>query len=110
MGERTALAQTTAFATLIIFELFNALNSRSLEHSLFRTGIFSNRRLLLALLGSAAAMMLAIYWEPMQLIFKTAPLELEAWIRILLVSGTVVVAAEIIKKLNRSYSARKNIN
>jgi Ca2+-transporting ATPase len=98
-GERTALAQTTAFATLIIFELFNALNSRSLEKSIFRTGFFTNKRLLLALSGSVIAMMLAIYWEPMQAVFKTAPLVLEVWVRILLVSSTVVVTAEIMKKM-----------
>lgn len=98
VAERTALAQTTAFAALITFELFNALNSRSLENSIFRTGIFSNRRLIIAIFGSVIAMMLAIYWEPMQVIFKTTPLGLEAWISILLVSSTVVVAAEIMKK------------
>jgi Ca2+-transporting ATPase len=97
--ERTALAQTTAFAALITFELFNALNSRSLEHSILRTGIFTNRRLILALFGSVIAMILAIYWEPMQVIFKTAPLGVGIWIRIILVSSTVVVAAEIMKKL-----------
>ncbi len=102
LAERTALAQTTAFATLITFELFNALNSRSLEQSLFRTGFFTNKRLLLALSGSVIAMMLAIYWHPMAMVFKTAPLGLEAWIRILLVSSTVVATAEIIKKVVRS--------
>ena len=98
LAERTALAQTTAFAALISFELFNALNSRSLEQSIFRTGFFTNKKLLLALSGSVIAMMLAIYWQPMAAVFKTAPLGFEAWIRILLVSSTVVVTAEIIKK------------
>jgi Ca2+-transporting ATPase len=98
LAERTALAQTTAFAALISFELFNALNSRSLEQSIFRTGFFSNKRLLLALSGSVIAMMLAIYWQPVSAVFKTAPLGFEAWIRILLVSSTVVVTAEIMKK------------
>lgn len=97
MAERTALAQTTAFASLITFELFNALNSRSLEHSIFRASLFTNKRLILALFGSVVAMMLAIYWEPMQAVFNTLPLGLEAWIRILLVSSTVVVIAEIMK-------------
>ena len=96
--ERTAMAQTTAFATLIVFELFNALNSRSLEHSILRAGFFTNKRLLLALSGSIIAMMLAIYWQPIQAGLKTAPLGFEAWIRILLVSSTVVVTAEIMKK------------
>jgi Ca2+-transporting ATPase len=100
-SQNLELAQTTAFATLIICGLFNALNSRSLEHSIFSTGLFTNKRLLLALFGSVLAMMLAIYWVPMQVIFKTAPLGLEAWIWIMLVSSTVVVAAEIMKKWNR---------
>ncbi len=101
LAERTALAQTTAFAALISFELFNALNSRSLEQSIFRTGFFTNKRLLIALFGSVIAMMLAIYWQPMAAVFKTAPLGFEAWIRILLVSSTVVATAEIIKKIVR---------
>ncbi len=99
--ERTALAQTTAFATLITFELFNALNSRSLEQSVFRTGFFTNKRLLLAILGSFIAMLLAIYWQPASAVFKTSPLGLETWIRILLVSSSVVVIAELIKKFIR---------
>jgi len=96
--ERTALSQTTVFAALISFELFNALNSKSLTQSLFRTGLFNNRRLLIALFGSFIAMLIAVYWPPMQAVFKTAPLGLDAWIRVFLVSSTVVVSAEILKK------------
>jgi Ca2+-transporting ATPase len=102
LAQGEALAQTTAFATLITFELFNAINSRSLEKSIFRIGLSTNKRLLLALSVSVIAMMLAIYWEPMQAVFKTAPLGLEAWVRILLVSSAVVVTAEIMKKWIRS--------
>ncbi len=96
MTERTALAQTTAFATLITFELFNALNSRSLEQSIFRAAFFTNKRLLLAVSGSFIAMMLAIYWQPMAVVFKTAPLGFESWMRILVVSSSVVIVAELI--------------
>ncbi len=101
LAERTAISQTTAFATLIVFELFNALNSRSLEQSVFRIGLTTNRRLLLALLGSIFAMLLVIYWQPMQGIFKTAPLGADTWARILLVAGTVLATAEIIKRFFR---------
>ncbi|MDO8725425.1 MAG: HAD-IC family P-type ATPase [Candidatus Methanoperedens sp.] len=107
LAERTALAQTTAFAALISFELFNALNSRSLEQSIFRTGFFTNKRLLLALSGSIIAMMLAIYWQPLAAVFETAPLGFDAWIRILLTSSTVVVIAEILKKVVRFKNSYK---
>jgi Ca2+-transporting ATPase len=99
ISERSALAQTTAFAALITFELFNALNSRSLEQSLFRMRLFENKRLLIALSGSIIAMLLAIYYQPMQIIFKTAPLGLEAWTGILLVSGSVLAVAEMLKRV-----------
>lgn len=49
-------------------------------------------------------MMLAIYWGPVQGVFKTAPLGFEAWVRILLVSSTAVMAAEIMKKSMKSLS------
>jgi Ca2+-transporting ATPase len=98
LPERTALAQTTAFAALISFEICNALNSRSLEQSIFRIGFFTNKKLILALSGSIIALLLAIYWQPMADVFETAPLGLETWIRILLVSSTVIITAEIMKK------------
>lgn len=95
-------AQTTAFAALIVLGLFNALSSRDLAGSIFKTGLFTNRKLLLALLGSTIAMLLAIYWQPMQRIFGTVPLGFGAWARILLVAGTVVLVAEILKKYFRA--------
>jgi Ca2+-transporting ATPase len=98
-SQNLQMAQTTAFAALITCGLFNALNCRSLEKSIFRTGFFANKWLLLALSGSIIAMTLAIYWQPMAMVFKTAPLGFNAWIRILLVSSTVVITAEILKRI-----------
>ncbi len=95
------LAQTTAFAALIVFGLFNVLCIRDLTESIFKTGIFTNKKLLLALLGSTFAMLLVIYWQPMQGIFKTASLGADMWVRILLVAGTVLATAEIIKRFFR---------
>ncbi len=95
------VAQTTAFATLITFGLFNALNCRNLTESIFSTGFFANKKLLLALFGSTIAMLLAIYWQPMQSILKTVPLGFDAWVLIVLTSSTVIIASEILKKLFR---------
>ncbi|MCX9012260.1 MAG: HAD-IC family P-type ATPase [Candidatus Methanoperedens sp.] len=96
------VAQTTAFAALIIFGLFNAMNCRDLTGSIFRTGVFTNKKLLLALSCSITAMLFAIYWEPMQGIFRTAHLGFEAWVRILLVAWTAVVVAEVMKWVFRN--------
>ncbi len=90
------LARSTAFAAMITFGLFNALNCRSLT-SIFRTGFFTNKKLLLALSGSVIAMLLAIYSPGVRFVFGIVPLGFGAWMEILIVSSTVVVAAEILK-------------
>ncbi len=50
---------------------------RTYPNSIFRSSLFTNKRLILALFGSVVAMMFAIYWEPMQAVFKTA--EIMKW-------------------------------
>jgi Ca2+-transporting ATPase len=56
-----AEAQSICFVTLILLEFFNSLNCRSLEHSIFEIGFFSNKWLLLALLWEIILMCLIIY-------------------------------------------------
>ena len=38
-----AYAQTMCFSVFIVFQLFNVMNCRSNEHSVFKLGLFSNR-------------------------------------------------------------------
>ncbi len=94
-------ARTMAFVTLIFFELFNAFNSRSLEHSVFRIGVFSNKKLVAASAGSLTAMLFAIYTPFMQEIFKTVPLSLTDLFFAFALASTVLVASEIRKKFFR---------
>jgi len=93
-------ARTATFATLIVLELFNAFNSRSLEKSIFAIKVH-NKKLWLAVAGSVAAMLAAIYIPFMQEIFKTVPLSPADWIFITAVASSVLVAAEIKKKVSR---------
>lgn len=86
-----------AFALLVAFHWFNALNARSDRQSVFRLGFFGNRLLLggigLALLLQAAV----IYLPPLQSVFYTVPLELGDWGVILPVAATALVAEELRK-------------
>ncbi|HLB72299.1 MAG TPA: HAD-IC family P-type ATPase [Candidatus Methanoperedens sp.] len=99
--QNLSTARTAAFATLITMGLFNALNCRNLTRSLFDVGFFTNKKLLLALSCSSIAMLAAIYWQPMQVIFDTTPLGFDIWIRILLLSGSVIAALELMKRFFR---------
>ncbi len=92
-------ARTMAFATLIFFELFNAFNSRSLEHSLLRIGFLSNRKLIFAIAGSIIAMLFAVYTPFMQNIFRTVPLAETDLLFAVSVASTALIASEIRKKI-----------
>ncbi len=96
-GVPLEVARTTVFAALVIFELYNAYNSRSLTDSFFSMDPRTNKKLVLGLAASLAALLVAIYVPFMQRLFDTAPLGAESWTAIVFVASAVVVAAEIFK-------------
>ncbi|MBI2651432.1 calcium-translocating P-type ATPase, SERCA-type [Candidatus Woesearchaeota archaeon] len=89
-------AQTIAFSTLMVFQMFNVLNCRSEFKSLFKVGIFRNMKLWGAILISILMHLLIVY-TPLNIFFKTVPLNLIDWIYIVLVSSTVLIVVEIHK-------------
>jgi Ca2+-transporting ATPase len=93
----TEYAQTMAFAGLIVFELWNVLNFRSLRHPLARIGLFSNRYLLVALLASVIMLILVVYLPLLQLFLGTVPLTLSDWGILVLLGIPPVIAGEIYK-------------
>ncbi|MGV8169374.1 MAG: cation-translocating P-type ATPase [Candidatus Nanoarchaeia archaeon] len=95
-------ARTVAFATLIMFELFHAYNSRSLHTSIFNKNFWKNKMMFIATGMSFTVMLLCIYTGPGHYIFKTVPLGLLDWLAIVFVSGLVIAASEIIKLLIKS--------
>ena len=90
-------AQTVAFTTLVMFQMFAVLSSRSLYPSLKKLNPFSNLWLLGAVALSVLIQIVVIYWAPLQLIFGTVPLLQADWIKILLLSAGGFVVMEISK-------------
>ncbi|MBI5064682.1 calcium-translocating P-type ATPase, SERCA-type [Candidatus Woesearchaeota archaeon] len=90
-------AQTMAFNTLVLFQLFNVLNQRSEHVSLFKLGILSNKWLIGAIASSVLLQIVVIYIPGMQTAFGTVSLSLYDWLICLLVSSSVLVVGEIIK-------------
>jgi len=91
-------ARTTVFAALVIFELYNAYNSRSLRDSFFKMDPRTNKKLAAGLAASLAGLLVAIYLPFMQRLFDTIPLNASSWIAILVAASAVVVVAEIFKR------------
>ncbi len=85
--ERTAnlaQAQTVALTTLVFFQVFHVGNSRSEWQSVFRHSPFSNPFLFLATAAAVGVHIGAIYAAPTQFVLRIAPIDAEAWGRILM--------------------------
>ena len=77
-------AQTIAFSTLVMFQMFAVMSSRSLLPSLKTLNPFSNMWLFGAVCISLIVQVIVIYWRPAQIVFGTTAL---AWIDILKILG-----------------------
>ncbi len=96
-GGSLAYAQTTAFTTLAMFQVFNSLNCRSRDKSIFRLGVFSNRYLVAAIVVSVLLQIAAQTVPFMQVALGTVPLGWRGWGTIVLISGSILVADELRK-------------
>ncbi|MBI2565062.1 calcium-translocating P-type ATPase, SERCA-type [Candidatus Woesearchaeota archaeon] len=96
-------AQTMAFTTLVLFQLWNVLNQRSEHESLFKLGIFSNTNLILAILSSILLQIAVIHLPFMQTIFSTTSLSLLEWGYCILASSTVFIFGELSKIIKKIF-------
>ena len=94
-------AQTVAFATLSIGELFRAYTSRSETYSIFKMGIFSNKYMQYAVLSSLVVLLAIIYVPFLDPIFNTTFLTFKDWIFMLPLILLPSTAAEITKWVMR---------
>lgn len=92
-----AKAQTMAFTTLVMFQMFAVISSRKISPSLKSLNPFSNIWLLGAICLSLIIQIIVIYWSPLQIIFGTVPLLWIDWIKILIISSLGFVMMEFSK-------------
>ena len=93
-------AQTMAFSVLVMFQLFNVLNCRSEEYSLFRLGLFSNKKLIGAIMISIVLQIIAVH-TPLNILFHTVSLGLKDWVVVFLVASSVLILGELFKFIRR---------
>jgi magnesium-transporting ATPase (P-type) len=94
-------ARTIAVTTMVFFQFFQAFNSRSEMQSLFRMNPLGNPFLFFGTIAAFGAHLAAIYLPAMQWVFRMEPITPMEWLRIGLVSVTVVILVEIDKFLRR---------
>ena len=92
-------ARTIAFTTLVMFQMFAVMSSRSLEPSLKKLNPFSNKLLLAAICVSIGIQILVVQWSPLQIIFKTVSLSPGEWLKIIGISFIGFIIMEATKVL-----------
>jgi calcium-translocating P-type ATPase len=97
-------ARTVALTTLVVFQAFHLGSSRSERRSVLQVPPLSNRFLLLAQVGALAVHAAALYLPPTQYVLRVAPIPGQAWLYVVAVAATVLVAVELDKLVRRRVS------
>ena len=95
-------ARTVAVNTLVMFEIFYLFNSRYITAPVFNREGFTGNRYVLITIGILVIFQLGFtYLAPLQALFGTMAVDLHIWMRILVVSSSVLFLVELEKLLVR---------
>jgi Ca2+-transporting ATPase len=98
-------AQTLAFTTLVLFQMFNIFNSRSDEQSAF-VNLFRNHWLWIAIGVSIVLQIAVVYIPALRRAFSTAPLSVSDWLVCGGVASSVLWLRELSKLVVRGAKRR----
>jgi Ca2+-transporting ATPase len=96
-------AQTMAFTTLVLTQLFNVFNARSDETSAFRS-LLTNKWVWLAIILSLLLQVAVVYLPLLESAFSTVPLRIIDWLRCFVVASMVLWGRELTKLVMRLLS------
>jgi Ca2+-transporting ATPase len=85
IGATVNEARTVAVNAVVVINIFYLLNCRSLSFSMFKIGVFSNRWVILGILGMLLLQIFFTYTPATNQILYTFPIGLESWGRVFLV-------------------------
>ena len=97
--ERLKIGQTMAFCVLALSELVHVFNIRDNKNSIFKTGIFGNKKLILANLVSAALMFAILFIPSLREIFSIVKLPAQNIFEVIILVLSPIVIVEIFKFL-----------
>jgi len=100
-GADPTRAQTVAFTTIVFFELFLVFAMRSPRQTIWEIGLFTNTKLILAVLGSMLLQAAVIYIPFLHGVFGTEPLTVLDWVETLLISFSAFAFVDVLKVVRR---------
>ena len=102
-----AAANTMAFATLTVSQLFHAYDVRSEDRSIFHIGLLSNPAMNKAFLAGMALQLAVLLFPPLMAVFRVCPLSAAQWLAVLGLSLAPTVVCELEKALRRRRRGRR---
>ncbi|WP_303190107.1 cation-translocating P-type ATPase [Clostridium phoceensis] len=100
-GMEGAAANTMAFATLTLSQLFHAFNVRSEDQSLLAQGALSNPAMNKAFLAGMVMQLSVLLLPPLQGVFSVCPMDLTQWVTVLALALAPIPICEAEKALRR---------
>ncbi|MES9910879.1 MAG: cation-transporting P-type ATPase [Candidatus Sedimenticola sp. 4PFRAG1] len=108
-GASIEQARTVAVNTLVMFEIFYLFNSRYIMAPVLnREGLLGNHYALMAIAILLFFQMAFTYFGPLQTLFGTAAIDAATWLKIVLVSSSVLFLVEAEKSLLRFIARRSS--
>lgn len=86
---------TVLFTLFVLFQLFNAFNCRELHNESIFKNLFKNK-IMLGVVGATFVLQVLII-QYAGAFFGTVPLDLVTWIKLFIISSSVIIFSEIIK-------------
>jgi magnesium-transporting ATPase (P-type) len=97
--DNLGMARTAALTTMVLFQVFHVGNSRSEHRSAFARSPLLNPFLFVGTLVAVTIHIGALYLPFTQFILRVEPLDLETWMRMVIVAASIIVVVEIHKLL-----------
>ncbi|MFV0394529.1 MAG: cation transporting ATPase C-terminal domain-containing protein [Coprobacillaceae bacterium] len=93
-------ATTMTLAAIVFCQVGAVLNCRTEKESIFKVGLFSNKKIILGIVFEILLLCALMYIPFLQSIFNTAPLSGLDWIILFLIPIPVIALEEIRKKMS----------
>lgn len=99
----TRQASTATFLGIVIMQIGNVFACRSSRGSIFRSGFFSNKLIVIGIIVEVLLSALIIYLPSANKMFGTAPLGIDVWLVLIPFSAGLLFAEELRKAFVRKY-------
>ena len=100
-GASLTEARTAALNLFVITEMFYLFACRSLTHSAWHIGLFSNKWLIVGVSVQIIGQLAITYLPAMNRLFQTAPIGTEVWLRIVAIAALASLVVAIDKRFRR---------